>query len=413
MSYSVIAIIALIIILLLNYEFVFGVHHTKAMTGLQNYRLFLLFTILFLLADLLWGFIYDAKVLVTCYIETNAYFIAMAMTVVTWCFFVVKYLGGSKTFRIFMYVGGLLFLLYAVTTLIINAFPDHHILFAMDEADCEYDPGWARYSWFSAQILLFVLVGTYGFIRAIKANQEKRSHYITIGAFSAMMSIAIVFQILYPLWPCYSIGLLLSLTIFYLFAVSDEKRAFLKTIEESETREQKTQDELEWSKHLTYTDPLTGVLSRHAYVVTEETIDGDIREGKISEFAVIVFDLNNLKKVNDSYGHETGDKYIILSVDLIKEHFPGADIYRFGGDEFVTVLNGYLFERRESMLDSFNKAIEENMSLGGPIVATGMSTFLRGEDNTFRAVFLRADSAMYERKMELKGGPKRRRHKAA
>ena len=401
MTYSIIVIAALLAILISNIDLIASSKDSKRIPGAISYRLFLLGAIVFFLSDISWGLLYDAKLVVATYVDTIVYFLSMAFSVVAWCEFVVNYLEARKGYRILMYAVGAVFILYTAITIIINFFTP--ILFALS-SDCVYDPGWSRYNIFSLQITLFFITGVYGILAAISTKiKAKRPRYLAI-SFSALIMVgAIVLQTLFSLWPFYTIGLLLSLSLLRTFLVSEEKIYYRNELRESESREQKTIEELEWSKNLTYHDSLTGVYSRHAYVNEEERIDTIIREGKAHDFAVIVFDLNNLKAINDSFGHEAGDKYIILSAELIKEYFPNSKIYRFGGDEFVTLLEGEDFVNRGKMLKAFEERIELNARNGQPVIATGMSIFLQGKDNTFRAVFTRADKGMYRRKMQLKG----------
>ena len=53
-----------------------------------------------------------------------------------------------------------------------------------------------------------------------------------------------------------------------------------------------------------------------------------------------MFDANDLKLINDRYGHKRGDSYLLGVVEMIQDCFPGCQVYRIGGDEFVVVLEG-------------------------------------------------------------------------
>ena len=85
-------------------------------------------------------------------------------------------------------------------------------------------------------------------------------------------------------------------------------------------------------------DGLTRVLNRKAFERRQQKWDGMLRLGK--PLAVLMFDLNCLKRVNDQFGHETGDKYIRFSARAISGALKDAWIYRIGGDEFAAVLEG-------------------------------------------------------------------------
>ena len=55
--------------------------------------------------------------------------------------------------------------------------------------------------------------------------------------------------------------------------------------------------------------------------------------------SLIYFDVNNLKAVNDTFGHKFGDKYLIKFVSNVKQAMPNDDLYRIGGDEFILISN--------------------------------------------------------------------------
>ncbi|MBR5750469.1 MAG: GGDEF domain-containing protein, partial [Bacilli bacterium] len=109
------------------------------------------------------------------------------------------------------------------------------------------------------------------------------------------------------------------------------------------------------------------------------------------------------KKINDTKGHDAGDSYIQESVKVISDFFPFENIYRFGGDEFIVILEGKDAENRTKLHNAFMDKIDENArSESGPVVSSGISHFREESDNTFRAVFQRADKMMYSRKELLK-----------
>ena len=115
-----------------------------------------------------------------------------------------------------------------------------------------------------------------------------------------------------------------------------------------------------------------------------------------------MFDLNDLKEINDTKGHKTGDISIFNACMLIQEYFAHSPVYRIGGDEFAVILEGQDFRERVELLSSFNKQAEDNLQTGRIVVASGMSVFRPEEDRSFRSVFERADRMMYRRKAQLK-----------
>ena len=131
-------------------------------------------------------------------------------------------------------------------------------------------------------------------------------------------------------------------------------------------------------------------------------MDRLISKKTVHDFAVVVFDLNNLKEINDSKGHVTGDQYIKETCLIICNQFKHSPIYRIGGDEFVAVLEGQDFENREELLDDFNKKMDSNMKNGDISIASGCACFDPSIDGNSHSVLERADEKMYQRKKQMK-----------
>lgn len=134
----------------------------------------------------------------------------------------------------------------------------------------------------------------------------------------------------------------------------------------------------------------------------KESIEANLRSRKISEFAVAVFDLNDLKYVNDNLGHEAGDQYIKDGCMLICKTFTHSPVFRIGGDEFAAFLTNQDYENREELVSGFNAKVDDNLANGEVVVAAGISVYDPAKDSGYDEVFTRADELMYERKKELK-----------
>ena len=154
-------------------------------------------------------------------------------------------------------------------------------------------------------------------------------------------------------------------------------------------------------------DPLTGVKNKHAYNEAEKQTNEEIASGYAGEpepFSIVVCDLNGLKQVNDTFGHKAGDKYIQSACKTICTTFKHSPVYRIGGDEFVAILRGGDYEIRTELMARLHSKNEEHRDCGDAVIAAGLADYRPGLDNTFAAVFDRADAAMYEDKRILKGG---------
>lgn len=158
--------------------------------------------------------------------------------------------------------------------------------------------------------------------------------------------------------------------------------------------------------NLAYTDPLTGVKSKIAYMEEVRKINNNIQLG-FHQFGVIMFDINGLKDMNDTYGHENGDAYIVNCCRLICTIFKHSPVFRIGGDEFAAILVGQDLAKSSQLMEKLYKRMEEqNQNVDGPedviSVAAGMAVFDKEKDKIFNDVFKRADKAMYEHKKTMK-----------
>ena len=154
--------------------------------------------------------------------------------------------------------------------------------------------------------------------------------------------------------------------------------------------------EVQRAMHMVSTDSLTGVKSRAAYESAEHAVDQRIRAGLEGPFALVVADVNDLKKTNDTLGHEEGDALIIRCCRILCKVFAHSPVYRIGGDEFAVLLTGEDYENRAMLMESFRQ--KARLKGKGAIVAGGMSDYRAEEDRSMADVFRRADGLMYEDK---------------
>lgn len=175
-----------------------------------------------------------------------------------------------------------------------------------------------------------------------------------------------------------------------------------RVIEEGLRRELRQKEELKSVTQIAYTDALTGVKSKHAYLEAEERLDQGIADHTVTEFAMVLFDLNNLKGINDNLGHEIGDRYIKEACSIICKRFQHSPVYRIGGDEFVAVLEGSDYDNRRALLAAFEKQMDAHLAQGKIAVASGCATFDPSVDRSAHSVLEQADSKMYQRKKRMK-----------
>ena len=166
-------------------------------------------------------------------------------------------------------------------------------------------------------------------------------------------------------------------------------------------REQEFARNLSVAREKADEDALTGVKNKNAYVEFEADLNRRIEAGEKVEFAVGVFDVNNLKQINDTYGHQTGDIYLKEACDTISSIFRHSPVFRIGGDEFAVICQGEDFRVLDSLMAKLQEVNERNARAKSIVVAAGMATY-HGE-RTVAEVFERADVRMYGNKNSLKG----------
>lgn len=156
---------------------------------------------------------------------------------------------------------------------------------------------------------------------------------------------------------------------------------------------------------LAYIDNMTGVKNKTAYAEAVARLEKHI-DNKQENFGVIVFDINDLKIVNDNYGHEAGDELIIGSCRVICRTFVHSPVYRIGGDEFVVILENEDFENIEKLMkeltDNVEKANKNKETKFNISIAAGYVPYSSEIDNCYSDVFKRADEKMYINKSEIK-----------
>ncbi|MBR0410480.1 MAG: diguanylate cyclase [Eubacterium sp.] len=151
-------------------------------------------------------------------------------------------------------------------------------------------------------------------------------------------------------------------------------------------------------------DALTGVKNRHAYLMAEERLNIQIAENRAPEFAIVILDVNDLKKVNDNIGHNAGDRYLKDACKIICDTFKHSPVFRIGGDEFAVISQGRDYSCIEELTGRMNDRNAEALQSGGIVIACGMAK--RENDTSVAPVFERADQNMYENKSSLKEGRK-------
>ncbi|MCR5102775.1 MAG: diguanylate cyclase [Butyrivibrio sp.] len=158
---------------------------------------------------------------------------------------------------------------------------------------------------------------------------------------------------------------------------------------------------------LAYTDELSGLPNKAAFDRDVTLIMDDIKKND-ETFELIIMDINFLKRINDSIGHDVGDILISGVSGYIADTFGKSNAYRIGGDEFAAILLKENVGKSEMYIEKLNREIMEyaykQKNIFGCVIsiACGASVYKRDEDNNFSDVFKRADSNMYKNKVQMK-----------
>lgn len=121
---------------------------------------------------------------------------------------------------------------------------------------------------------------------------------------------------------------------------------------------------------------------------------------------IIMFDLNDLKNINDNLGHKSGDNAIYNAAKILKQSFANiGESYRIGGDEFCVICSDVTSEIVENALEGLEKLSKHfnkknNVKI---IFAYGYSLYIKNQSASIYDTLMQADKAMYEHKAKLKG----------
>ena len=173
----------------------------------------------------------------------------------------------------------------------------------------------------------------------------------------------------------------------------------METAQAAKLRLQENQ-KMEILREMAVKDMLTGCYNRNAYNEVADELTN------LEGVQVIGFDLNNLKKCNDTMGHMAGDQYIRDAAHVICAIFEDfGKVYRIGGDEFCILTKGVSLERFEKKKKKLREAIEAyrrehtDYEFG---IACGFATYDKKLDQNLEELRHRADLSMYENKKEIK-----------
>ena len=385
MYYASITGLALIVHVIINIEALRNVARTSENKTRLRYRYYLFALMAVYIADLLWGLFYDRRWVVATFSVTCVYFSAMVVSVLFWTRAVIAFTDSKDVSGKILAGCGWAIFVVEIVVLIINIFIP--IAFAFD-GNKEYVPLPARFITLFMQMILFLATAIYAFSVAAGSKDTKKFHYSIVGFSGLIMTVFIALQMIFTSLPLYTMGCLVGTCMIHSFIYKG------KDVEHSRQMKEVSQK--------AYLDGLTGVRNKLAYLEALADIETGLENGSLKEYGVVVFDLNGLKLINDTLGHEAGDAYIKEACKLICRQFDHSPVFRIGGDEFVAILKGQDYANREELEGAFREKIDENQKNGTIVVSSGLAVYIPGLDESYNDVFKRADELMYQRKQALK-----------
>lgn len=142
-------------------------------------------------------------------------------------------------------------------------------------------------------------------------------------------------------------------------------------------------------------DSLTGALNRRSF---KNIMEEDINAGR-GKGIFMILDIDNFKTINDTYGHETGDRVLVQVIHILKNWFRKEDIIcRFGGDEFAiwirtaTVQDRHFFQKR---MEEINASLQNDLAKDIPSFSLSIGCSFVDSCDSFLEVYKRADKALY------------------
>lgn len=161
-------------------------------------------------------------------------------------------------------------------------------------------------------------------------------------------------------------------------------------------------------RRLARTDGLTGLLNRSAIITEGRSSLARCRQRQ-QPFALLIFDLDHFKRINDNWGHEAGDTVLRHFSAIIREgvHWPASLASRYGGEEFVLTLPGAHLPQAMEVAEWLRQTLASSPAEMGPqriAITTSIGVAVAQSDISFEQLVVQADEALYRAKSEGRNG---------
>lgn len=183
--------------------------------------------------------------------------------------------------------------------------------------------------------------------------------------------------------------------------VREHSHALHDELDKHRTATETLSKKLEESEAKALVDALTNVLNRNAYNLEIGQLLNEFKRYK-EECALLVLDIDHFKKINDTYGHKTGDKVLKSVAATVSNSIRASDhIFRYGGEEFVVILGRINKETTKKLSEKIRKEVERDYFVDGDNklqVTMSIGAAIITPDDTETSLFERADKALYQAK---------------
>ena len=218
--YSIVSGIALCVHLIINWHQLVNRPSDKAHVGALEFRHFLVYLSVFFVTDVLWGVFAAFKWPRVLYADTFVFFVAMALSVLTWTRFAATYLELEGKARAYLLWSGRGMMAFFIAALLMNGFTG--IFFTID-SQCVYTAGPLRQLAFALLAAFNAIASAMTLHKVFRTEGKTRRHNKMVFAFGVSMTAAILIQLCDPLIPLYSIGCLFGCCFLHVFVVEDER----------------------------------------------------------------------------------------------------------------------------------------------------------------------------------------------
>jgi diguanylate cyclase len=174
-----------------------------------------------------------------------------------------------------------------------------------------------------------------------------------------------------------------------------------KQADEADARVKQLEQELVQVSELVREDQLTGALNRRGL---DETLDRELKRAdrNKSSVSVAMLDIDNFKNLNDTLGHQAGDRALMHLTHVVKETLrPSDSVGRYGGEEFIIILPETDLHSGVEAIQRLQRNLTKNIFMNNNervLVTFSAGVALRGEDEEVLDIIGRADKAMYKAK---------------